>query len=498
MKTTMKAVFLALQITPLLALAVVTPYTVRTYRKTKCVDVWRCTYIYTFALYFICAYFITLLPLPTSETLAKLRPVQEMIQLEPFQSFRDIRLNTLFRDVAIIIFNVFLTMPLGYFLRQVFHLGLIRTTLAGFLTSLLYEVTQLTGLFFIYPRPYRIFDVDDLIINTLGAVLGWLVVPLIARYLPHTTDAKYTRLAQGSEVSFLHRSIAAAIDFALILGGTIWVSFRFPALQELLSVEHPLGRFLVFFALFMGITLAYNSLLGSRTIGYLFTGLRLLNADSRSARRKQCLLRVTLLYVCMFSIPFWVLFFLAVCMEYNGIISILWVGISAVLMLCIARNGLEVLFNAVTHGSSMFYDRIAKTHVAYGKSKLPSLFGIAVVDIKPLTPENAAILCSKAGKSLKRSNFEPELVDTLMQTAEAVLQNWIDSGLEGICELRLDKHFGRKAIMLSVHGPDAICRDSAPSALAPDSGLQLESYYAAGKNICIINIPFRKKGKLSR
>ena len=338
---------------------------------------------------------------------------------------------------------------------------------------------------------------DDLIINTLGAVIGWFLAPLISRYLPDTSDSRYQRLVQGSEVSFRHRSIAAGIDFLLVMAGTIWMIFRFPTLQSLLSQEHPLGRFLVFFALFMGITALYNGFFGSRTIGYWITGLRLLNAESKFARRKQCLLRVTLLYVCMFSIPFWVLFFLAVCLEYDGVISILWVGISAVLMLGIARNALEIMFNAITHGSSMFYDRIAKTHVAYGKSRLPSLFGIAVVDMKPLNPENVAILCSKTGKSLKKSGFDPELVDTLQNATEAILQDWMEAGLEGLCELRLDKHFGRKAIMLSVHGPDKTTHapDETRAALPEGSALQLDSYYAAGKNICIINIPPKEKSR---
>lgn len=210
----------------------------------------------------------------------------------------------------------------------------------------------------------------------------------------------------------------------------------------------------------------------------------------RAARRKQSLLRVMLLYVCVFSIPFWVLFFLAVCLEYTGLLSILWVGISAVLMLVIARNVLEIMFNAVTHGSSMFYDRLAGTHVAYNRSKLTSLFGIRVVDIKPLTAENIGHLTRQTGKALKR--FDPELVRDLVALTESILLDWLASGLEDtLCELRLDKHFGRKAVMLSIHGPDKTMFPASDShaALHGALGLELKTYYAAGKNICIIHIP---------
>jgi hypothetical protein len=145
MEVTLRAAYIALQIGPFIALLFALPYTVYGYVRNRIVDVWKCTYLYTFCLYFLCAYFVTWLPLPTEETLAKLKPMSEFIQLVPFQSFLDIERQTLFRDLAIILFNVALTMPLGYFLKELFHVSLKKAVLAGFLLSLLYEVTQLTG-----------------------------------------------------------------------------------------------------------------------------------------------------------------------------------------------------------------------------------------------------------------------------------------------------------------------------------------------------------------
>ncbi len=44
-----------------------------------------------------------------------------------------------------------------------------------FYFTLFIEVAQLTGLFFIYSGSYRLCDVDDLICNTLGGVMGaWI------------------------------------------------------------------------------------------------------------------------------------------------------------------------------------------------------------------------------------------------------------------------------------------------------------------------------------
>ena len=47
-----------------------------------------------------------------------------------------------------------------------------------------FELTQLTGLYFIYPKPYRLFDIDDLLLNTTGGVLGYFLFGLIEKHLP--------------------------------------------------------------------------------------------------------------------------------------------------------------------------------------------------------------------------------------------------------------------------------------------------------------------------
>lgn len=135
MEVTLRAAYIALQIGPFVALIFALPYTIYGYVRSNTINVLKCTYLYTFCLYFVCAYFVTWLPLPTAETFAQLKPVSEFIQLVPFQSFLDIEMETLLRDLAIILFNVALTMPLGYYLRQFFRVSLKKAILAGFLVS---------------------------------------------------------------------------------------------------------------------------------------------------------------------------------------------------------------------------------------------------------------------------------------------------------------------------------------------------------------------------
>ena len=74
-------------------------------------------------------------------------------------------------------FNFIMIIPFGIYLRYYFRCGFRRTFLFSFLLSLFFELTQLTGLYFLYPRGYRLFDVDDLLNNTLGGIAGYLCAP---------------------------------------------------------------------------------------------------------------------------------------------------------------------------------------------------------------------------------------------------------------------------------------------------------------------------------
>ena len=56
--------------------------------------------------------------------------------------------------------------------------------LLTFLLSLTIELAQLTGLFFTYPGSYRLFDVDDLMANTLGGFLGTVLSNQVNNLMP--------------------------------------------------------------------------------------------------------------------------------------------------------------------------------------------------------------------------------------------------------------------------------------------------------------------------
>ena len=85
------------------------------------------------------------------------------------------------------ILNVVMFMPLGFLLPLLWkeYQSLVRTAIIGFCFSCGIEFCQLFN--------RRVSDVDDLLMNTLGAILGWLIWIVFSRI----THLKYGRRNQG-------------------------------------------------------------------------------------------------------------------------------------------------------------------------------------------------------------------------------------------------------------------------------------------------------------
>lgn len=120
-------------------------------------------------------------------------------QTTPFASLDDVAAHatsdglvaTLTSGVFLqVFFNIVFFVPLGFLLAYRWRRGVLASIGISFAVSLLIEATQGTGLWGLMPCPYRLADVDDLITNTLGAVLGWLLGWWLTRYLPSPRPEK--------------------------------------------------------------------------------------------------------------------------------------------------------------------------------------------------------------------------------------------------------------------------------------------------------------------
>ena len=212
---------------PLLALVVTIPYMVYQYRKFGSIPKWRSFLVYLFAFYLLCAYFLVILPLPESRT--AMVPYAQDPQLMPFHFLEGIFVwsgfsladpgtwvnaakNYIFLESA---FNVFLFVPLGMFCRYYFKRSWWQVLVIGALVSLFFEVSQLTGLFGLYAYPYRLFDVDDLILNAFGTLVGFWVMGPASKLLPNMTVIDQEAREQGLQASLVRRALAFLFDFLL-------------------------------------------------------------------------------------------------------------------------------------------------------------------------------------------------------------------------------------------------------------------------------------------
>ncbi|RJQ77605.1 VanZ family protein [Pseudonocardiaceae bacterium YIM PH 21723] len=226
----------ALIVFPLLAFLLFIPAAILTYRRHGVMAGWRTLSFYSFLFYSLTAFLMTVIPAPDRSTVDVCVKYAEMShpQLVPGNTFSDIwkeadhriGLGSLIVQnpaTLMTLFNFALLLPLGMYLHYHFRRGFWVTSLIGFAASLFFEFTQYTGIWGIYECPYRLFDVDDLIVNTAGCMLGWRLARPLTRILP-TLDSLDDAALARRPVPLGRRALALLVDVLLlpifVLGAT--------------------------------------------------------------------------------------------------------------------------------------------------------------------------------------------------------------------------------------------------------------------------------------
>lgn len=214
---------------PFIAFILTIPFLIHQYRKFGSIPILKSAIFYSMVLYIICAYFLVMLPLPSIEKVASMTGPTS--QLVPFQFIKDIIATTsfdisnlkdfinIFKNSTIytVLFNIVLTLPFGVYLRYFFKKKWYHTIIYSFLLSLFFELTQLTGLYGIYPRPYRLFDIDDLFINTLGGLIGHVITPLFTFFIPTIDELDEKGYKKGEKVTLIRRMVSLMIDILFVI-----------------------------------------------------------------------------------------------------------------------------------------------------------------------------------------------------------------------------------------------------------------------------------------
>ena len=178
----------------LLALLLIAPWVRLQYRRFGRFRGWPAVVSSAIVLYGCALIAFTMFPLPrTSADYCAKHADRSYWQLTPLASLDDVAAyaqdHTLVQTVTSgvllqVVMNVILFIPLGFLLAYRWRQSLGRSVLVAFGLSLAIELTQGTGLWGLAECPYRLADVDDLLTNTAGGLVGWLLGRWLGRYLP--------------------------------------------------------------------------------------------------------------------------------------------------------------------------------------------------------------------------------------------------------------------------------------------------------------------------
>ena len=344
----LEAIKIALVTFPFLALLFTTPFILWQYHKYGSINKLRVLIIYSFILYIICVYFLAIFPLPDRDSIDMSAPTTQLIPfsfiediIDESSNMENIRMVFANSSVYTVLFNILMFIPFGMYLRYYFKNSLKKTVLFSFIFSLFLEVTQLTGLYFIYPHPYRLFDVDDLVINTLGGIIGYFVMGIFMRFLPSRDNIDSKSFEEGKKVSGLRRVTRFCLDIFLWFIFTCILTFIF-------DTEYTSYISLVIY--YVIIPFVFNG----QTFGSKFLNMRL---DFPNKKLFRLFLRLILIILYYLVIPFGIGALYMFCSKNFGLSDILTFVLGAIYVLSL---GIFYLVNAtnIFKRKILFYDRI--------------------------------------------------------------------------------------------------------------------------------------------
>ncbi|WP_169714449.1 VanZ family protein [Algoriphagus antarcticus] len=287
---------------PLIALASIVPYAYFQYKKVGYVQFNRSLVFYMFSFYAMTAFFLTVLPLPQiTEGFCDHRIGKVIPSYFPFRfvrdTFREVQGNiSLFSIVKsstfmVTSFNVLLLMPLGFFLRYLFQVrnaGI--AAVIGFLASLFFEITQLTALYGLYPCRYRHFEVDDLITNTFGCFIGFV----IASYTTFLPNVSKKPLLNRSGVTLTQRFLAIFVDSLLVI---LFAAYIIEGISENVWLLTLMKVGLLFFYFIF-----ISKMTKGQTLGKKLLGIRIIRMDGLKLTYKDLIVRYGIFLILPFLV----------------------------------------------------------------------------------------------------------------------------------------------------------------------------------------------------
>lgn len=288
---------------PLLALLPLIPYYIR-HRKRGVANPLRLLSFCSLVFYSIISWYFVILPMPSEELLATMEPAKaNWIPLSYFRELSEVtgfdimEHSTYFSAIGSSFalqywFNILLMVPLGMFMRYLFNLDAKRTAIICFSTTLLFEIAQLTGVFFLFSKSYRSFDVDDLLCNFAGGMLGYWMMGRMHPFVERIEAKATAAYRNGTTISLLRRLSAFIIDIGIVWGLERLIRMISGA-NPLTSDMYTTANFVVLMFLY---TVISTVLLKGATLGKWMLRFRVCRTGGEKAPIWRLILRYVILY----------------------------------------------------------------------------------------------------------------------------------------------------------------------------------------------------------
>ena len=361
----------ALIVFPFLALAISSVFFIYEYRKYGTFILTRAIVLYSFVFYLLCAYFLVILPLPTKEAVAQMTGPK--MELHLFATWEHFRQNTVLvlsdpstylpamRQSVFLepVFNLLLIVPFGIYLRYYFRFSFIKTVIASFCLSLFFELTQLSGLYFIYPRPYRLFDVNDLLTNTLGGALGFIIEPVFTFMLPTRARMDEISYEKGKTVSLTRRLVAYLIDWGFLSVLTFIITLLLQAAFKIGSITSSGGWIFIEVILYF---MLVPYLTNGRTLGKRIVRIKIVADDNSKLSFKSLFVRYAYLYFIFYGLS-WISQLLQIVFDHTtGVTQMTSVFIYLGILFAQFIFVLNIILSFIRKKRVLFYEKASHTH----------------------------------------------------------------------------------------------------------------------------------------
>ncbi|MED1790387.1 VanZ family protein [Brevibacillus laterosporus] len=355
------------------------PYMIFSYRRYGYINKYRVIFLSSFLFYALCAYFLVILPLPNIiDTCSIQSPGTVFYNLRPFSFVQDFLKETnlvwskpatylsALRERAFLqaAFNFLLLLPLGVYVRYFFKKGWKFALGVGFITSLFFELTQLTALYGFYTCPYRLFDIDDLMLNTTGAVTGFFLAPFLLIMFPPKDQLDQGINLDEKPVGYIHRLLAFLIDSLIVeqltsLFTALFIKDTSSTNWSNSTFQYPLITFTCFIVYFIGITY----LCKGQTIGLWLLRLRLVSTAREKLTIKDIAKRNITLYIgniAITSVGYFILNGLPTSLSYYPLLYIMIFGVVFLYQTLLVLHFLLIILRKKRQ---FYYETISQTRI---------------------------------------------------------------------------------------------------------------------------------------